>query len=201
MVSQSNPVGAGGQAIQTGPTGQNTTASQSNAATSAVGNAANRLPASGVTVKPSSGQGGQGVSRTSATQTGGQASGSGVKTSQTNATQANNISIPASVTRGQGNILQTTLKFRGRGMVLFIEADSPLPVKYFVLNSPERVVVDLPGAWKNFKLPSVPTNMLVKDIRIGRQPDSDRIVIDLNRKVKSDSLIRINDKKVEVFFE
>jgi hypothetical protein len=43
--------------------------------------------------------------------------------------------------------------------------------------------------------------MLVKDIRIGRQADSDRIVIDLGRKIKNDSLIRLNDKVVEVFFE
>jgi hypothetical protein len=102
---------------------------------------------------------------------------------------------------GHGNILQTSLKFRGLGMFLAIEADSPLPVKYFVLSSPDRLVIDLPGAWKNLKLPAIPSNMLVKDIRIGRQADSDRIVIDLSRKIKNDNLIRLNDKKVEVFFE
>jgi hypothetical protein len=110
-------------------------------------------------------------------------------------------STTASVSQGYGNILQTTLKFRGLGMFLSIEADSPLPAKHFVLASPDRLVIDLPGAWKNLKLPAVPSNMLIKDIRIGRQADADRIVIDLSRKIKNDSMIRINDKKVEIFFE
>jgi hypothetical protein len=86
-------------------------------------------------------------------------------------------------------------------MFLSIEADSPLPVKYFVLTAPDRLVIDLPGTWKNLAAPAVPQNMLVRNLRIGRQADSDRIVIDLSRKIKNDSLIRINDKKVEIFFE
>ncbi|MDR1241298.1 MAG: AMIN domain-containing protein [Deltaproteobacteria bacterium] len=129
--------------------------------------------------------------------TSGQPSG----TPQARPAQARSTASAASVAVGRGNILQTSLKFRGLGMFLSIEADSPLPVKYFVLSSPDRLVIDLPGAWKNLKLPAVPSNMLVKDIRIGRQADSDRIVIDLGRKIKNDSLIRLNDKAVEVFFE
>jgi hypothetical protein len=117
------------------------------------------------------------------------------------APQARSTVSAASVAAGNGNILQTSLKFRGLGMFLSIEADSPLPVKYFVLAAPDRLVIDLPGTWKNLTAPVVPQNMLVKNLRIGRQTDSDRIVIDLSRKIKNDTLIRINDKKVEIFFE
>ncbi|MDR2892165.1 MAG: AMIN domain-containing protein [Deltaproteobacteria bacterium] len=108
---------------------------------------------------------------------------------------------PLSITHGKGSIKSMALKFRGKGLYLAIEADSPMPAKYFLLHQPERLVVDLPGTWKNISLPTVPQNLLVSKIRQGRQPDSDRFVLDLTRPLKVHSLVRISDTKVEIVFE
>ena len=107
----------------------------------------------------------------------------------------------ASVARGRGSMKVAALKFRGNGMYLLLEGDSALPAKYFLLHSPERLVVDLPGAWKNLATPGIPSNQLIKSIRVGRQSDADRLVIDLSRKLKNHELIRVNDRTVEIFFE
>lgn len=48
------------------------------------------------------------------------------------------------------------------------------------LKNPERVVVDLDGAW-TVKAPGVPTNKYISNIRIGKQRDKTRIVIDLRQ--------------------
>lgn len=114
---------------------------------------------------------------------------------------ADNGDKTASVTRGKGSIKNMELKFRGKGMYLLIEADSALPAKYFLLHNPERLVVDLPGAWNNIKAPRVPSSMLVKSARLGRQSDADRLVLDLGYKLKFHDLIRVGDKKVEIYFE
>lgn len=107
----------------------------------------------------------------------------------------------ASASRGQGVMRNIGLSFRGQSMALTLEADSSLPAKYFILTSPERLVVDLPGAWKNIKAPAVPRNNIVKNIRLGRQGDADRLVLDLSRKLKSHSLNRLSDNKVELVFQ
>jgi hypothetical protein len=106
----------------------------------------------------------------------------------------------ASVDRGRGSIIEISLQFRGRGMALVIEGDGPLPARHFVLTGPDRLVVDLPGAWRNLKAPAVPSNNLVQSVRLGRQDNADRLVLDLKTKLKSHGINRINDKKVEVLF-
>jgi hypothetical protein len=106
----------------------------------------------------------------------------------------------ASVSRGQGRIVQLGLHFREPGMVLVIEGDSALPVRQFVLEGPDRLVVDLPGSWRNLKAPAVPGNNLIKDVRLGRYGDADRLVLDLKTRLKSHRISRINDRKVEVLF-
>lgn len=85
-------------------------------------------------------------------------------------------------------------------MFLRIEGDGPLPAKYFILSQPERLVVDLPGSWKELKNPPIPSNKLVKTIRIGRQGNADRLVLDLSAPVKKHELTRVNDSRVEIYF-
>jgi hypothetical protein len=106
----------------------------------------------------------------------------------------------ASVSRGQGRIVQLGLHSRGHGMVLVIEGDSALPVRRFVLEGPDRLVVDLPGSWRNLKTPVVPDNDLVKSVRLGRHGDADRLVLDLKTRLKSHRISRISDRKVEIMF-
>ncbi|MDR1241859.1 MAG: AMIN domain-containing protein [Deltaproteobacteria bacterium] len=106
----------------------------------------------------------------------------------------------ASVSRGRGHIVQLGLHFRENGMALVIEGDSALPVRQFVLAGPDRLVVDLPGSWRDLKAPAVPDNNLVRAVRLGRYGDADRLVLDLKTRLESHRIIRINDKKVEVLF-
>lgn len=119
---------------------------------------------------------------------------------QPSAQPTRQVPATASVSRGRGSIVEVSLQFRGRGMVLVIEGDGPLPARHFLLANPERLVVDLPGSWRNLKAPSVPSNNLVKSVRLGRQDDADRLVLDLKTKLKSSGINRINDRKVEVLF-
>lgn len=106
----------------------------------------------------------------------------------------------ASVPEGSGNILDISLHFKDDGMILRIEGDGPLPAKYFILSQPERLVLDLPGSWKNLKRPDIPSNNLVKSARLGRQGNADRLVLDLAAPIKKHALNRISDKKVELYF-
>lgn len=106
----------------------------------------------------------------------------------------------ASVPEGSGNILDISLHFKDDGLLLRIEGDGPLPAKYFILSQPERLVLDLPGAWKGLKRPDIPSNNLVKSARLGRQGNADRLVLDLAVPVKTHNLSRISDSKVELYF-
>lgn len=106
----------------------------------------------------------------------------------------------ATVQQSSGKIVSLGLHFRNQGMYISIEGDSPLPAKYFVLPDPERLVIDLPGSWQGLKTPAIPSNNLVKSIRIGRQGNADRLVLDLHSPLKTHEIQRINDKKVEIYF-
>ncbi|MDL2279164.1 AMIN domain-containing protein [Desulfovibrio sp. OttesenSCG-928-G11] len=72
----------------------------------------------------------------------------------------------------------------GQGLRLRIEADSAFVCKTFILTGPDRLVVDLPGAWKGMKAPQVPQNALVKHARLGQQPGGPRLVLDLSGPLK-----------------
>lgn len=80
--------------------------------------------------------------------------------------------------------------FAGQNMRLRIEADNAFPSKVFVLTSPDRLVIDLPGVWKGLRGPVVPQNRIIKNVRIGLQKDSARIVLDLSGPLKSHSVDR-----------
>lgn len=82
------------------------------------------------------------------------------------------------------------LHFAGQNMRLRIEADSAFPSKVFTLTSPDRLVIDLPGVWKGLRGPVVPQNQIVKNVRVGLQKDSARIVLDLSGPPKSHSVDR-----------
>jgi len=94
---------------------------------------------------------------------------------------------PVSGTRSLRNI---SLHFAGQGMELRIEADAPFPSNAFVLTGPDRLVVDLPGSWKEMRKPSVPENRLIKDARLGQQPSGPRLVLDLTGPIKGHKVER-----------
>ena len=76
-------------------------------------------------------------------------------------------------------------------MALRIEADGPFSYKSFVLPSPERYVVDLVGEWVNMRAPTVPSNMLIKSVRAGSQSSGPRLVLDLQRPLKTHDVVLI----------
>lgn len=92
------------------------------------------------------------------------------------------------------------LHFAGQDMQLRIEADTPFPCRTFVLNSPDRLVIDLPGTWKGVKAPTVPQNRLVKAVRVGSQPNGPRIVLDLSAAPKGHKVQR-NGNVVEILVQ
>lgn len=92
------------------------------------------------------------------------------------------------------------LHFAGQDMQLRIEADSAFPCRTFVLNNPDRLVIDLPGSWKGVKAPVVPQNRLIKTIRVGSQPTGPRIVLDLAGAPKGHKVQR-NGNVVEILVQ
>jgi hypothetical protein len=78
-----------------------------------------------------------------------------------------------------------SLTFVGNDMRLLLEADNAFPCKTFALSGPDRLVIDLPGAWKGMKAPTVPGNRIVRKARVGLQSNSARIVLDLSSPLKN----------------
>ena len=102
---------------------------------------------------------------------------------------------------GTGTIRNISMHFKDKGMLIRFEADSALAVKSFVLTSPDRLVIDLPGNWKGLKVPDMPSNTLVKKVRLGRQGNADRIVLDLTRPLNRQTMTKTAEHMVEVVFE
>lgn len=74
-----------------------------------------------------------------------------------------------------------TVFARDKGATVRVAANAPFTYKTMLLNSPERLVIDIEGVWE-IKAPGVPKNPLVTNVRIGKMPDKTRVVIDLRAK-------------------
>jgi hypothetical protein len=93
-----------------------------------------------------------------------------------------------------------SMQFAGQNMLLRIEADTPFPCRAFVLNNPDRMVIDLPGVWKGIKAPNVPQNRLIRAVRTGAQPAGPRIVLDLSGSPRGHKMQR-NGNVVEILVQ
>ena len=102
--------------------------------------------------------------------------------------------------RGSHTLKSISLQYAGQTMKLRIEADSDFPCKSFILTGPDRLVVDLPGAWKDMKTPAVPSNNVIKNARVGQQPAGPRLVLDLSRPIKGHTVQR-SGKVVEILLQ
>ena len=111
-------------------------------------------------------------------------------TGKTPAAPAAPAKEPALPDKGAHTLNDIGLHFAGQNMQLRIEADTPFPCRTFVLNSPDRLVIDLPGTWKGVKAPNVPQNRLIKAVRVGSQPNGPRIVLDLSAAPKGHKVQR-----------
>lgn len=81
-------------------------------------------------------------------------------------------------------------------MVRIVGVDG-MQYKTMHLKNPERVVVDLDGVWA-VKAPGVPANKYVSNVRIGKQRDQTRIVIDLRQTPENVRFVKQGTDTLEV---
>lgn len=98
---------------------------------------------------------------------------------------------------GPKTINKITVSAAGAGANVRIAGNTNLSYKTMHLKSPDRVVVDLEGVWA-VKAPGVPTNKAVTNVRIGKQADKTRIVIDLASPTATVNFVKVNDETIEV---
>ena len=83
---------------------------------------------------------------------------------------------------------------RDKGATVRLVSKDPIKYKTLQIHSPERIFVDLEGKW-DMASPAIPKNPLVSNIRLGKQSDKTRIVVDLKEKPRNSRIILSNDKR------
>ena len=91
-----------------------------------------------------------------------------------------------------------SLKAEGSDMILTLTADKRFSYKSFILTGPDRLVIDLAGAWQGIKVPGMPSNRLITKVREGKFEDSHRIVLDLKAPLAGYETKRVDDHTVTV---
>ena len=84
----------------------------------------------------------------------------------------------------------------GSQIKLTLQGNAPMVGHYFTLENPDRVVLDLAGNW-GIKMPAVPSNRLVRAVRIGQHDDKTRIVFDMKTGGKA-ALVPLNRNALEL---
>lgn len=74
-----------------------------------------------------------------------------------------------------------------------IGADKPIKYSSMTLENPNRVVLDLDGQWEFPPDPGIPRNDLVEHVRIGKNGDKTRVVIDLKDKPRQSRVVTSNN--------
>jgi hypothetical protein len=98
---------------------------------------------------------------------------------------------------GVKNITTAVIYATQEGATLRLGSDKPLVYTSMLLRNPDRLVLDFAGQW-NVHAPSVPQNKVIKAVRVGRQADSTRMVIDLHRVPASYRLIKTSPQGLDV---
>lgn len=83
------------------------------------------------------------------------------------------------------------------GSLVRINASEAMEYKTMHLKGPDRLVVDLAGVWA-VKAPGVPANKYVSNVRIGKQSDKTRIVIDLRQTPQGVNYVKRGADTLEV---
>ena len=115
----------------------------------------------------------------------------------TPATKVVTTSAPKILTAGQKAISRTRLEIGARSATFRMTGASELKGKAFALKEPDRVVVDLNGAW-GINLGKTPNNTLIKSVRAGNQEANTRLVFDLHRAPRSFKLVQVAPKTLEL---
>lgn len=86
---------------------------------------------------------------------------------------------------------------REKGATVRLVSETPMTYKSMALPDPDRMVVDLEGAWQ-IKAPGVPRNDVVTNVRLGKEASKTRIVIDLSQKVRSRVILSPDRKTLDI---
>lgn len=81
---------------------------------------------------------------------------------------------------------------REKGATIRIGGTQRIHYNSMTLDNPDRIVVDMDGHWQFPPSPGVPKNEMVSNVRIGKNGDKTRVVIDLKEKAR---IVRIIPSK------
>ena len=92
----------------------------------------------------------------------------------------------------------TSAKFSMKGSLikLTLRGNSPMIGHFYVLEDPDRVVLDLAGNWQ-IEVPKVPSNRLIGAVRVGQHEDKTRLVFDMKNPGKA-ALVPLNRNALEL---
>ena len=92
----------------------------------------------------------------------------------------------------------TSAKFsmQGSQIKLTLQGNAPMVGHYFTLADPDRVVLDIAGNWE-VEIPRVPSNRLIRSVRVGLHDDKTRIVFDMKTTGKV-ALVPLNRNSLEL---
>lgn len=88
-------------------------------------------------------------------------------------------SLPAKA--GSKVVTSATLTMDGDVVTLRLQGTAAMQGKTFLLSGPDRVVLDVVGDWK-MEAPRVPSNRMVRALRVGSQGTATRLVFDMKVK-------------------
>lgn len=90
---------------------------------------------------------------------------------------------PAKAVPQNKTITKFVVLARDKGATVRLVGAAPIVYKNMLLSGPDRLVIDLDGKWQ-VKAPGVPKNPAVTNVRLGKDGDKTRIVIDLSGKIQ-----------------
>lgn len=93
-------------------------------------------------------------------------------------------------------VTSARFSMQGSQIKLTLQGNAPMVGHYFLLGSPDRVVLDLAGNWQ-VSVPSVPSNRLIEAVRVGQHDDKTRIVFDMKTTGKV-ALVPLNRNALEL---
>ena len=104
-------------------------------------------------------------------------------TEKTTAAAESTREKPAKAAPQNKTITKFVVLARDKGATVRLVGAAPIVYKNMQLSGPDRLVIDLDGKWQ-VKAPGVPKNPAVTNVRLGKDGDKTRIVIDLTGKVQ-----------------
>lgn len=104
-------------------------------------------------------------------------------------------SLPARA--GSPVITSARLTMDGDVVTLRLSGSQQLKGSAFLLREPDRVVLDLEGSWR-VEAPRVPSNRMVKALRVGGQAEATRLVFDMKVKPVKAWVTQVDARTLEL---